>query len=115
MPIAAEAAIQSSALRSVGLKTSGLRQGCGARGGMRPLMHAERAKRGRGALSSAHIVALGLWAVVDGRRVAVMVRRVGAVQVLRRWIPERGDAEVPEPPPAIARASAYAVGFDAGW
>jgi hypothetical protein len=28
MPIAAEAAIQSSASRSVGLKTSGLRQGC---------------------------------------------------------------------------------------
>ena len=85
-----------------GVEDVRLEAGLRGRGGMRPLMHAERAKRGRGALSSAHIVALGLWAVVDGRRVAVMVRRVGAKNT------SLGLSRVkPDKPVAGSRAAGY--------
>ena len=93
MPMAAEAAIQSSASRSVGLKTSGLRHGCSARHSVRSVRQAGR--WGSMHWETAHVEALSLWPVVDGRRMAVVVRGVSAVQVVRRRIPERGDAKVP--------------------
>lgn len=58
IPIAAEAAIQSSASRSVGLKTSGFKHGCDTQAD-------ELGEARWKALGDTHVVSFGLWPMVD--------------------------------------------------